>query len=139
MANNKLNGIANQLGYSDEFGTYDDLGNVIDYYKGLSPTANVAEPSPLAKLADNAHSPLDREIMLNSEEDYWNSVIVQKPELLTKIQNIRAFPREVIGDAVRYQIPITHDDGTVDQSWRTMDLALEDYDYIYDRTALSNP
>ena len=34
-----------QEGYSDETGTYDEYGNVQDYYKGMSPTQNVAEPS----------------------------------------------------------------------------------------------
>ena len=34
-----------QEGYSDETGTYDEYGNVLDYYKGMSPTQNVAEPS----------------------------------------------------------------------------------------------
>tara|TARA_Y100000004_G_scaffold165007_1_gene195536 strand:+ start:267 stop:1625 length:1359 start_codon:yes stop_codon:yes gene_type:complete len=34
-----------QPGYSDEYGTYDESGDVIDYYKGTSPTQEVAEPS----------------------------------------------------------------------------------------------
>ena len=31
-------------GYSDKYGTYNEEGNPIDYYKGMEPTRNVAEP-----------------------------------------------------------------------------------------------
>lgn len=63
--------LPSQLGYSDEYGTYDESGNVIDYYKGTSPTKNVAEPSgfrpwapgydasPSGSVMDTPPNPLD--------------------------------------------------------------------------------
>jgi len=51
-----------QSGYSDPYGTYDEYGNVVDYYKGTSPTLTVAEPSQTGM----AHDAIDSEIMKNN-------------------------------------------------------------------------
>ena len=63
-----------QDGYSDEYGTYDEYGTMIDYYRGLSPTKNVAEPRGVQpdwmKNQGNAHDAINNEIEKNSLLDH---------------------------------------------------------------------
>lgn len=52
-----------QPGYSDKYGTYDESKNVIDYYKGTSPTKNVAEPSGFRPWAPEYDASLSGSVM----------------------------------------------------------------------------
>ena len=58
-----------QAGYSDEYGTYDEYGTMVDYYRGLTPTLNVAEPTDWNYLKYSAmrgaHSAIDAIIAKN--------------------------------------------------------------------------
>tara|TARA_R100000808_G_C2045121_1_gene83009 strand:+ start:57 stop:557 length:501 start_codon:yes stop_codon:yes gene_type:complete len=135
---NPLLDIFNQSSYATGHDRYMAMKDYIQGY--ISPSDRDDATSILQGLvANNGHENIDREIMFNSEEDYWKSVANERPDLKEAINNIKRFPKEIVGNEVRYQIPIRHDDGSIDEGWRTMDMALQDYPYIYQRTALSNP
>ena len=77
--NNLRTGVSEEVpivqdGYSDEYGTYDEYGTMIDYYRGLSPTKNVAEPRGVqpdwAKNQGKAHDAINNEIKKNSLLDH---------------------------------------------------------------------
>ena len=120
----------------------DTQGSLMDKWGGPSQGSSYeTAPSILQGLVSQGtgNENIDREIMFNSEDDYWKSVINERPDLEEAINNIKRFPKEIVGGTVAYQIPIRHDDGTIDEGYRPMNIALQDYDYIFQRTALSKP
>ena len=66
-----------QQGYSDQYGTYDEYGNVVDYYLGTSPTGGVAEP----RGAGGAHDSIN---MLQLQNDPQEA-IKNNPSLLNSL------------------------------------------------------
>ena len=91
-----------------------------------------------AKLMESSTGSMDS-LLIADDEKAWDAWASKSQENFTKVQNIRMFPSQVIDGKVRYQIPIRNDDGSIDQGFRTMDIALQDYKRIFERTALSNP
>ena len=114
------------------------------YNKGR--TSMGCEPSYLpqnvetiqAKLMESSTGSIDS-LIISDDEKAWDAWASKSQENFTKVQNIRMFPSKVIDGKVMYQIPIRNDDGSVDQGFRTMDIALQDYKRVFERTALSNP
>ena len=61
------------------------------------------------------------------------------PELEAKMANIAKFPSSESKGVMRYTAPITQDNGSIRKESRSMQHWLQDYDYLYNRTALSKP
>ena len=91
-----------------------------------------------SKLMESSTGSMDS-LIISDDEKAWDAWANVSKENFTKVQNIRMFPSKVIDGEVRYQFPIRQDDGSVREEWRTMQNSVEDYDYIFQRTALSSP
>jgi hypothetical protein len=69
-------------------------------------------------------------LIIQDDKKYWDVFASESPEKAEMVNNIRKFPFIVSGGQVMYQIPMTYDDIGAEQGWRSMNHALQDYNYI---------
>ena len=72
-----------------------------------------------------------------SKERYMHGI--NESELKERKTNIKKFPSFESRGVKRFTAPIMQDDGSVIKESRSMEHWLQDYDYLFNRTALSKP